>query len=201
MGDFYAAGEYDLAGFIVGTVERDRIVDGSRTRPGDVLLGLASSGLHTNGYSLARRIVFERMGLTVDDPFPGEEGSVADVLLRIHRSYLRGIWPLLERGLVRGLAHITGGGIPGNLPRVLPAGCGALIDAASWVVPPLFRTLQQAGGVEEEEMRRVFNMGVGMIVICAPEDRETVMELLSAAGETPWELGRVEAGEGVRYAG
>ena len=201
MGDFYAAGEYDLAGFIVGTVERDRIVDGSRTRPGDVLLGLASSGLHTNGYSLARRIVFERMGLTVDDPFPGEEGSVADVLLRIHRSYLRGIWPLLERGLVRGLAHITGGGIPGNLPRVLPAGCGAVIESGSWTVPPLFRTLQKAGGVEEDEMRRVFNMGVGMIVICAPEDVEATMEMLAAAGEAPWRLGRVEPGEGVRYTG
>ena len=199
MGDFYAVGEYDLAGFIVGVVERDQIVDGSRIRPGDVLLGLSSSGLHTNGYSLARRIVSERMALSVHDPFPGEEGSVADVLLRIHRSYLRGLWPALERGLIRGMAHITGGGIPGNLPRVLPAGCGARIDAGSWVVPSLFRTLQEAGGVEEEEMRRVFNMGVGMIVVCAPEEVLPVTELLAAAGEMPWRLGEVEVGEGIRY--
>ncbi len=200
MPDFYAEGEYDLAGFIVGMVERDRVLDGSRIRAGDLLLGLPSSGLHTNGYSLARKIVFERMGLGVDDPFPGTEGSVADALLSIHRSYLGPLWPALERDLVRGLAHITGGGIPGNLPRVLPEGIGAVIDASSWEVPSLFRTLQEAGGVEEEEMRRVFNMGVGMIVACAPGEADAVVALLEGAGERPWILGRTESGEGVRFS-
>jgi len=201
MPDFYAAGEYDLAGFIVGVVERSKIVDGSRIRPGDVLIGLPSSGLHTNGYTLARKIVSERMGLSAHDPFPGEGGTVADVLLRVHRSYLPSVWPTLERNLVRGLAHITGGGIPGNLPRILPEGCGAVISASSWEVPATFRTLQRAGGVDEDEMRRVFNMGVGMIVVCAPEDEAAVSALLEAAGEAPWRLGAIEAGEGVRYEG
>lgn len=200
MPDFYAEGEYDLAGFIVGMVERDRILDGSRIRPGDLLLGLPSSGLHTNGYSLARKIVFERMGLGVDDPFPGTDGSVADALLAIHRSYLAPLWPALERDLVRGLAHITGGGIPGNLPRVLPEGVGAVIDPSTWDVPPLFRTLQEAGGVEEDEMRRVFNMGVGMIVACSPDDLEALTAVLEAGGGEPWLLGRTEAGEGVRFS-
>jgi phosphoribosylformylglycinamidine cyclo-ligase len=199
MPDFYAEGEYDLAGFIVGMVERDRVLDGSRIRPGDVLLGLPSSGLHTNGYSLARKIVFERMGLGVDDPFPGTEGSVADALLAIHRSYLAPLWPALERDLVRGLAHITGGGIPGNLPRVLPEGVGAVINGDSWEVPSLFRTLQEAGGVEEDEMRRVFNMGVGMIVACAPGDADALLAVLEGSGERPWILGRTEEGEGVRF--
>lgn len=200
MPDFYAEGEYDLAGFIVGMVERDRVLDGSRIRPGDLLLGLPSSGLHTNGYSLARKIVFERMGLGVDDPFPGTDGSVADALLAIHRSYLAPLWPALERDLVRGLAHITGGGIPGNLPRVLPEGVGAVIDPSTWDVPPLFRTLQEAGGVEEDEMRRVFNMGVGMIVACSPDDLEALTAVLEAGGGEPWLLGRTEAGEGVRFS-
>lgn len=199
MPDFYAPGEYDLAGFIVGMVERDRIVDGSRIRPGDQLLALPSSGLHTNGYSLARRIVFERMGLRVDDPFPGADGTVADVLLTIHRSYLAALWPALERGLVRGMAHITGGGIPGNLPRVLPPGVGARIDMASWTPPALFGTLQEAGGVAPGEMLRVFNLGVGMIVACAPDDRESVTALLDAAGEEWWRIGEVVEGEGVRF--
>ena len=136
MPDFYAAGEYDLAGFIVGVVERDDILDGRDIREGDVLLGLASSGLHTNGYTLARRIVFEVMGLNVRDPFPGTGRSVADELLAVHRSYLPALWPRQREGSVRALAHVTGGGLPGNLPRVCPAGLGAVVDRGAWEVPP-----------------------------------------------------------------
>ncbi len=200
MPEFYGAGEYDLVGFIVGLVERDAILDGSRVRPGDILVALASSGLHTNGYTLARRIVFERMGLRVDDAFPEMEGSVADVLLEPHRSYLHSVAPLLQSGRVHGLAHITGGGIPGNLPRSLPPGCGALIDQGSWEVPEPFPTLQRAGGVDRQEMFRVFNMGVGMIAVVPPEEVEDTLRELGARGERAWVLGQVTGERGVRIA-
>ncbi len=198
MPDFYAAGEYDLAGFVVGVVERDRIVDGSRARPGDRLIGLRSSGLHTNGYTLARAIVFDRMGLGAADPFPGEDATAAEVLLRVHRSYLPMTLPLLEDGLVRGMAHVTGGGIEGNLPRALPDGAGARIDCGSWRPPNVFRRLARAGRVAPREMYRVFNMGVGMILVVAPEDEEAV---LGAVGGEGWTMGEVVAGEGARLAG
>lgn len=201
MPDFYAAGEYDLAGFIVGVVERGRILDGRDIREGDTLLGLASSGLHTNGYTLARRIVFEAMGLGVHDEFPGTGRSVADELLAVHRSYLTVLWPLLERGSIRGLAHITGGGIPGNLPRILPDGLGALVDRGAWEVPAVFRTLQEAGGVDRFEMDRVFNMGIGMVAVTRPEDAGAVADAVRGAGVDVWPLGRIEAGRGVRYRG
>ncbi|MDT8340422.1 MAG: phosphoribosylformylglycinamidine cyclo-ligase [Longimicrobiales bacterium] len=199
MPDFYADGEYDLAGFIVGVVGRDRLLDGSRVAAGDVLLGLPSSGLHTNGYTLARKIVFDQMGLRVDDEMPELGRPVADVLLAVHRSYLGPLLPLLDAGRLHGLAHVTGGGIPGNLPRILPAGLGAVVDRGSWTVPPLFRLLQRAGGVERDEMYRVFNMGVGMIAVVAAADADTVMADLREAGEAVWVLGEVEAGSGVRY--
>jgi len=199
MPDFYAAGEYDLAGFVVGIVSRDRILDGSGVRAGDVLLGLPSSGLHTNGYTLARKILFDAGGLHVDDPFPGLDGSVGEVLLRVHRSYLTLLRGELERGSLRALAHVTGGGIPGNLPRSLPAGLGAEIRRDSWSVPPLFRSLQKLGSVEEEEMFRVFNMGVGMVLIVSPEDAEPVLGRLEASGERAWVLGRVVTEPGVRF--
>ncbi|MHB1193763.1 MAG: phosphoribosylformylglycinamidine cyclo-ligase [Longimicrobiales bacterium] len=201
MPDFYAAGEYDLAGFIVGVVERDRILDGTRIADGDVLLGLASSGLHTNGYTLARRIVFDAMGLEVDDELPGTGRSVADELLSVHRSYLPVLWPCLEEGSVRGLAHITGGGIPGNLPRILPAGLGAVVDRGAWEVPPVFRALQQAGRVDRFEMDRVFNMGIGIVAVVRPEDAAHVADTVRGAGVDVWTLGRIEAGHGVRYLG
>lgn len=197
MPDFYAADEYDLAGFIVGVVPRAQLLDGSAIGEGDVLIGLHSSGLHTNGYTLARRIVFDHMGLGINDEFPEVGGRVADVLLEVHRSYLTPLMPLLEAGRIHGLAHITGGGIPGNLPRVLPEGLGARVDRSSWRPPALFRVLERAGGVDHDEMYRVFNMGVGMIAVVAADAAADVMAELEAAGERPWVLGRIEAGEGV----
>lgn len=199
MPDFYADDEYDLAGFIVGLVERGRILDGSAIAEGDVLLGLASSGLHTNGYTLARKIVFDHMGLRVDDEFPELERTVGEVLLDVHRSYLSLLWPLLQRDRLHGLAHITGGGIPGNLPRVLPEGLGAAVDRGSWTPPPLFRVLQRAGGVERDEMYRVFNMGIGMIAVVPPAQVAAVTAELEAAGETVTVLGAIERGSGVRW--
>lgn len=196
MPDFYAAGEYDLAGTIVGLVEEDRVIDGSAIRAGDAIVALASSGLHTNGYSLARKVVFERMGLSPDDPFPGEDGSVAEVLLRVHRSYLKPLWPLIERGEVHGLAHITGGGVVDNVPRVLPAGVDARFDLASWAVPPLFRVLQREGGVEEREMFRAFNMGIGMIAVVSADRADAVVAELRGAGERAWIAGEIVPGEG-----
>jgi phosphoribosylformylglycinamidine cyclo-ligase len=201
MPDFYSPGEYDLAGFIVGLVGRARILDGSRIQQGDVLVGLAASGLHTNGYTLARRIVFQRLALDVGDPFPGEDRSVADVLLEPHRSYLRSLWPLLEQDRIHGLAHITGGGIPGNLPRVLPDGLGAVIDRTSWEVPGVFEVLREAGRVHLQEMFRVFNMGVGMIVAVAPGDAEDVVRSLKETGERAWVMGWVAPGSEVRFNG
>ena len=198
MPDFYGVGEYDLAGFVVGVVERDRILDGSAVRPGDRLVAIRSSGVHTNGFTLARTIVFERMGLRVGDPFPGEPASVADVLLRVHRSYLGLVRPLLADGAIRAMAHVTGGGIEGNLPRVLPEGLGAHIDCGSWTVPNVFRQLESAGGVEPAEMYRVFNMGVGMILVVAP-DREASVR--AALGDEAWPLGEIVRGSGVELAG
>ncbi len=202
MPDFYAADEYDLAGFIVGIVGWDKILDGSRVRAGDVLIGLESSGLHTNGYTLARKVVFDAMGLTVDDRFPGSERSVGEVLLDVHRSYLAPLWPILETGTIRGLAHITGGGLPGNLPRILGTELGARVDLSSWEAPDVFRVLQEAGKVERDEMLRVFNMGVGMVVVTSPGDADSVLSTLRAGGLAPWVMGEVEVrvGEGVRWA-
>jgi phosphoribosylformylglycinamidine cyclo-ligase len=199
MPDFYAQDEYDLAGFIVGLVDRGQILDGSRVAAGDLLIGLASSGLHTNGYTLARKIVFDQMGLKVDEEMPELGRPVGEVLLDVHRSYLKVLWPLLQEGRLRALAHITGGGIPGNLPRVLPDGLGAAVDRGSWTPPPLFRLLQRAGGVERDEMYRVFNMGVGMIAAVAPPEADPVLADLRAMGEDPWIVGEVEEGSGVRY--
>lgn len=197
MPDFYEAGEYDLAGFIVGAVERDGILDGARIQEGDALVALGSSGLHTNGYSLARKIVFEAMKLEVGDIMPGTGRTVADTLLAIHRSYLPAIRPLLGEGVLRGLAHITGGGITGNLPRILPDGLGAHIRQESWEVPAVFGALQEGGRVSSEEMFRVFNMGVGMIVVVPPEEADSVSNHLAAAGEASWILGHVTGEEGV----
>jgi phosphoribosylformylglycinamidine cyclo-ligase len=198
MPDFYADGEYDLAGFIVGIVSRDAIIDGSRVRAGDRILALPASGLHTNGYTLARKILFDRAGLTPDDPFPGLEGeTVAAALLRVHRSYLPLLRPHLASGRIRAMAHVTGGGVPGNLPRSLPEGLGARIDTGSWSVPPLFRTLAELGQVDDAEMFRAFNMGVGMLLVVAPDDAEGLLDELGAAGEAAWAIGEVVDGKGV----
>jgi len=205
MPEFYGPGEYDLAGFIVGVVSRGKILDGTQLAPGDVLLGLPSSGLHTNGYTLARKILFETAGLSVNDPFPGEldaEGSpvsVGSVLLRVHRSYLNAVATPLEKGWIRGMAHITGGGIPGNLPRIFAPGIGAVVQRDSWTVPNTFTQLQELGGVDPDEMFRVFNMGVGMILAVAPAHVDETLSALAAAGEPEaWVLGAIEAGGGVR---
>ena len=184
MPGFYAAGEYDLAGFIVGIVDRGRLIDGSAIAPGDCLIGLPSSGLHTNGFSLARRIVFDTLGLRVDTPVDELGSRVGDELLRPHRSYLRAITRLLESspGLVKGLAHITGGGLTDNVPRVLPPGTAARI-VRDWQAPPVFGFLQREGNVPEDEMYRTFNMGIGMVVVVAPGSSAAARALLAEAGE------------------
>ena len=199
MPDFYQAGEYDLAGFIVGIAPRAEIVDGTRIRPGDVLIALPSSGLHTNGYSLARRILFDVTGLGIHELIPGMEETVAAALLRIHRSYLRALEPELRQGSLVGLTHITGGGLPGNLPRSLPEGLGAVIHKESWEVPALFSVLQELGSVDEVEMYRVFNMGIGMVAVASREDAPSVLARWLDSGEQAWAVGEVTEGSGVRF--
>ena len=207
MPGFYPGGDYDLAGTIVGVVNEDRLVDGSGVRAGDVAVALPSSGLHTNGYSLARAIVFDRLGLGVDDPFPagpGEScGSVADALLARHRCYLPALKPLLDAGCVRAISHITGGGLEGNLPRILPPGLAVRVDLDSWTLPPVFAGLRRGGGVSDDEMLRVFNCGVGLVVLAAAEDRDRVL----ASDPGAWTLGEVvpaaapEEAPAVRFTG
>jgi phosphoribosylformylglycinamidine cyclo-ligase len=194
MPGIYTPPDYDLAGFIVGMVEEDAILGADRVEEGDVVLGLPSNGLHTNGYSLARRIVFERMGLAVVDQFPGEQGSVADVLLQIHRSYLPVLRPVLGR--IHAMAHITGGGLPGNVNRALPDTVDALIDGGAWPVPNLFQQLERAGQVDRAEMFRTFNMGVGMVVITDESGAQAVEAAASSAHLGSWRLGRIVRGAG-----
>ncbi|HEY4306506.1 MAG TPA: phosphoribosylformylglycinamidine cyclo-ligase [Gemmatimonadaceae bacterium] len=194
MPGVYTPPDYDLAGFIVGYVDEDAILGPSRVRDGDVLIGLESSGLHTNGFSLARRIVNERMKLGVDDPFPGDTRTTADVLLAVHRSYLPALKPVL--GSIRAMAHITGGGLPGNLNRALPKTLDAVVDTSSWTIPNLFVQLEQAGGVERQEMYRTFNMGVGMVVIADEHEVSTVIAAALAQGVRAWRLGAVRPGKG-----
>ena len=191
MPGFYADGEYDVAGFIVGVVSKARVIDGRTIVAGDALVALPSSGLHTNGYSLARKIAFDVLGLRVDSHVEELGETVGEALLRPHRSYLPLIAPLLDRGWIKGMAHITGGGITENLPRTLPEGTGYVLDRASWIVPPLFRWLQRAGGIEDAEMLRAFNMGVGLIAVCPDARTGDVLAALQAAGEPAWLLGRV----------
>ena len=180
MPDFYGPGEYDLAGFIVGVVEEDARTGPDRVRAGDVLIGLGSDGFHTNGYSLLRRLVFRELELGLEDPFPGTAASVEEILLRVHRSYVRAVMPLLAGGGVHALAHITGGGIPGNLDRALPDGLRGRVRTASWEVPPEFRGVMESG-VEEQEMFRTFNMGVGMVLVVGPESAESVVSARARA--------------------
>ena len=194
MPGIYTPPDYDLAGFIVGYVDEDRILGPDRVRENDVLLGLESSGLHTNGYSLARRIVAERLRLAPDDAFPGGGGSVADVLLRVHRSYLGALGPVLDR--IHAMAHITGGGLEGNVNRVLPDGLDAVIDTSTWSVPNEFTVLADAGEVARGEMFRAFNMGVGMVVITTPDDAAATIQSAASAGVRGWRLGTVEPGRG-----
>jgi phosphoribosylformylglycinamidine cyclo-ligase len=202
MPGFYADGEYDIAGFIVGVVDRERIVDGRSIVPGDALIGLSSTGLHTNGYSLARRVLFDVCGLSVNTPVRELRSTVGEALLAEHRSYLNAAQPLLEARLVKGMAHITGGGITENLPRILPEGCAAEIDRGSWEVPQLFRYIEARGGVPHDDMLRTFNMGIGLIIACADAERQQVIDRLLAAREQPISIGRVVPGDrDVRYMG
>ena len=198
MPGLYAHGHFDLAGTIVGVVEEDAALHGDAVVPGDVLLGYASTGLHTNGYTLARKIAAQDLGLGIHDEWPGLGQSVADAFLAVHRSYARAVTPVFDR--MHALAHITGGGIPGNLVRVLPAGCQAVVDPASWEWPPIFRLMQQAGKVSTGEMRDVFNLGVGLIAVL-PEAAVAAAESAAAAdGVATRVMGRVEAGpQGVRF--
>jgi phosphoribosylformylglycinamidine cyclo-ligase len=195
MPDFYAPGEYDLAGFIVGVVEDRKRIGKHRVQRGDVLLGLAASGFHTNGYSLVRRIVFDALRLKVDDAYPGSSESVGDVLLRVHRSYLASLEPLIAGERIHALAHITGGGIPENLDRVIPDGLSAQVRRAAWQVPAEFSALIDAGNVPRDDAERTFNMGIGMVAVVAPAEADAVAAALRAAGETVWRIGTIETGE------
>ena len=191
MPGMYRRGEYDLAGCIVGVVDRARMIDGSRIKPGDVILGLPSNGLHTNGYSLARKIFFEQLRLKPSARIAGLRLSLGEELLRTHRNYQ----PLLAkvpRGKLKGLAHITGGGLIDNLPRILPDDCDAVIETRSWKVPPIFQIMQERGGVDRHEMYQVFNMGIGMVAIVAPNDAAAIGKQLRARV-----IGRIERGKGV----
>jgi phosphoribosylformylglycinamidine cyclo-ligase len=203
MPGMYGEGEYDLAGFIVGAVDRERLINGRTVAVGDVLVGIPSSGLHTNGYSLARRIVFEQLKLDVDSMVAELGDTVGAVLLIPHRSYLAVIQPLLEGGRIKGMAHITGGGITENLPRILPHGTAAVVDASTWKVPPVFRWLQESGEVPVDDMMRTFNMGIGLIVVTARDHAEALIsELAARGGRDARVIGEVVAGEppGVTYA-
>jgi len=189
MPGMYAAGEYDLAGFAVGVVEKRRIIDGSRIAEGDVVLGLASSGAHSNGYSLIRRIIAAR-GVSLSADFHGR--ALGDVMLEPTRIYVKPVLKLLKRVAVKGLAHITGGGLVENVPRVLPARLAARIERAAWKLPPLFSWLQVEGRIADAELYRVFNCGIGMVAVVAPADAARAVKILAAAGETAWRIGRVE---------
>ncbi len=202
MPGFYQPGDYELVGFIVGLVDRPKLLDGSRVEAGDVLVGLPSSGLHTNGYSLARRILFDQAGLKAKDRAPWEKKkrTVGEVLLTPHLSYLKSLRPLLGDRALHGMAHITGGGITDNLPRILPRETQALIRVGSWPLPELFHFLQETGEVEAEEMFRVFNMGIGMILAVAPAGLGDVLGLLRSVGQKSWIIGTVQTGSsGVVY--
>ncbi len=189
---FYAPGEYDLAGFAVGIVERKKIVDGAAVRPGDVVLGLQSSGLHANGYSLARRVIFDELRLPLDSILPGTDRRVGDVLLEPTRIYVKPILALLKRLPVRAMAHVTGGGITGNLPRVLPKGCRARISRSAWKIPPVFEAIQRGGRIGDAEMFRTFNMGIGYVLVTARKHADEVVRVLGG-GETVLPIGEIVA--------
>ncbi len=194
MPGFYAEGEFDLAGFMVGTVEKSKILDGRNITPGDVLVGFASSGLHTNGYSLARKVLLDSGLYRLDSFLPDNGTTLADELLRVHRSYFHLLRPLILQGKLSGLAHITGGGIPGNLVRVLPYETSAVVNTSSWEVPPIFSLIQKAGEVGKEEMHQVFNMGIGMIAFVPKDKLEDVLRDLKGMNEKFWIIGEITAG-------
>lgn len=201
MGAFYAAGDYDLAGFAVGVAEQSALITGAHVAVGDRVLGLASSGLHSNGYTLAREAIFGRMGLKLGDPIPGTGRAVVDELLEPTRIYVKPVLGLLREISVKAMAHVTGGGVTENLPRVLPSGRRARIDRAAWPVPPVFTAIQRAAAVDDGEMRRTFNMGLGFLLVVSPGDVATATARLQAAGERVFEVGEIVPGApGVEYA-
>lgn len=194
MPGFYNDGEYDIAGFIVGVVDRDRVIDGKAIAAGDVLLALPSAGLHTNGYSLARKLFFEVAGYGPETYVPELAMTAGEALLLPHLSYLKPLEGLLDKGVIKGLAHITGGGLTDNIPRILPEGTAVTIKKESWNTPPLFDLLRRLGNVTDEEMYRTFNMGLGMVIVCSREDAETVVDHLRNRRETCYEIGDVVSG-------
>jgi phosphoribosylformylglycinamidine cyclo-ligase len=191
MPGLYAPGEYDLAGFIVGAVERKRLLTGADIVPGDLLLGLPSQGLHTNGYSLARKLLFDIAGHTPSTHVPDFAGTLADELLKIHRSYLKPLTALHDAKLLKGAAHITGGGLTDNIPRVLPKGCAVEIEPASWPKQPIFDLLQRLGNVPEDDFRRTFNLGIGMVLIVSPKKIGFVSQILKKLRQPCYQVGRV----------
>jgi phosphoribosylformylglycinamidine cyclo-ligase len=190
MPGMYNRGEYDLAGTIVGVVDRAKMIDGSKIKPGDAVLGLPSNGLHTNGYSLARKVLFEKLKLKPSSRVPGIQKTIGDELLKVHRNY-QPLLASIPEGLVKGLAHITGGGLVDNLPRVLPKSCDAVIDTKRWKVPAIFQLIQKGGKVDAHEMYQVFNMGIGMTIVTAEKDAAAVIRLTRAK-----RIGSIEPGEG-----
>jgi len=195
MPDFYAPGEYDLAGFIVGVVSETARPGAHNVREGDVLLGLASNGFHTNGYTLVRRIVFDRLGLSPDSEFPGTGRTVADELLRVHRSYLKPVHPLIVDGSIHALAHITGGGIPENLDRVIPDGLQARVEKAAWTPGPEFLAMKEASGADDDELYRTFNMGIGLVLVVAAANADAVVRRLEQSGEVVHPIGQIVRGD------
>src|SRR5690242_10024977 len=191
MPGLYAESEYDLAGFIVGAAERSELLTGKGTRPGDVLLALPSTGLHTNGYSLARKLLLDIAGYGPKTTLPEVGATVADALLAVHRSYLKPIRALMAEKLLRGAAHITGGGITDNTPRMLPSGLAAAIDASAWTPPPLFEALRRIGSIPMDDYRRTFNLGVGMIFAVPRRAAARAESVLSRLGESPFRIGEV----------
>jgi phosphoribosylformylglycinamidine cyclo-ligase len=194
MPDFYSAGEYDVAGFIVGIVDREKTIDGKQIVPGDVLLGLPSVGLHTNGYSLARKLFFEVAGYQVNTRLDEMGMTIGEALLQPHLSYLKPLEGILDTGMIKGLAHITGGGLTDNIPRILPSGASVEIDNGSWPILPVFTVMQQIGNVSEAEMYRTFNMGVGMVIVTSAAEAEKIKSHLEQRGDSVEEIGRVTEG-------
>ena len=195
MPGFYGEGEYDIAGFIVGVVDKKKIIDGKKITEGDILLALPSVGLHTNGYSLARKLFFEVAGYQPQTELPDVGITAGEALLKPHVSYLRPLESLLDQGVIKGLAHITGGGLIDNIPRILPEGTAVEIKKGSWPTLPVFELMQRIGNVTEREMYRTFNMGVGMVIVCSPEDATTIQSDVRAKDSECYEIGRVISGD------